>query len=78
MEIYEAREIARAVLRRHEAARPTDVMPDLHCAVAAEVYGVPLADVTPHQRSSVKHLLFDSLYGTGPQKLGDMKIGKRQ
>ncbi len=38
---------------------------DIHAATAAEVYGVPLADVTRQQRRNAKTINFGVLYGLG-------------
>ena len=36
---------------------------DIHARTAAEVYGVPLAEVTPQMRSSAKAVNFGIVYG---------------
>lgn len=38
---------------------------DVHCATAAEIYGVPLERVTKEQRASVKEINFGVMYGMG-------------
>ncbi len=42
---------------------------DIHASVAAEIFGTPLADVTPKQRAAAKTVNFATVYGQGPQNL---------
>lgn len=42
---------------------------DIHKATAAAVYGVPLAEVTPEQRSFAKRINFGLMYGMGAFRL---------
>jgi DNA polymerase-1 len=42
---------------------------DIHKAVAAEVFGKPLAQVTPQERQVAKTVNFGLVYGQGPQGL---------
>lgn len=38
-------------------------MDDIHTRTASEVFGVPLAEVTPEQRRSAKAINFQAIYG---------------
>jgi len=42
---------------------------DVHSAIASEVYGVPIAKVTPAQRASAKNCTFGLMYGRGAYSL---------
>ncbi|QQS42839.1 MAG: hypothetical protein IPM63_07865 [Acidobacteriota bacterium] len=42
---------------------------DFHASAAAQVFGVPVSDVTPDQRSFAKRLNFGVVYGIGAQRL---------
>ncbi|HET6864241.1 MAG TPA: DNA polymerase I, partial [Candidatus Saccharimonadales bacterium] len=42
---------------------------DIHAETAAEIYGIPVDEVTKAQRSSVKEVNFGILYGLGPHAL---------
>src|SRR2546423_1855532 len=50
---------------------------DLHCATAAQVFNVPLDQVTPDQRSTAKRLNFGVVYGIGAQRFA-MLTGMKQ
>ena len=52
---------------------------DIHRATAARVYGVPLADVTPEQRSHCKMVNFGIIYGISAFGLSQrLKITRRE
>ncbi len=50
---------------------------DIHARTAAEVFGVPLDEVTPNQRREAKVINFGIIYGMGPHKLSG-ELGIRQ
>ena len=52
---------------------------DIHAATAAKVFGVPIADVTPQQRSSAKAVNFGVIYGMSEYGLAkNLKIENYQ
>ena len=65
----------------HMAAEPTMTAAfnsgdDIHRSTAAQVFGVPAAEVTSHQRSAAKAVNFGIIYGQGAYSLAeDLDIG---
>ena len=65
----------------HMAAEPTmttafNTGEDIHRSTAAQVFGVPAAEVTSHQRSAAKAVNFGIIYGQGAYSLAeDLGIG---
>lgn len=52
---------------------------DIHAAVAAEVFGVPLVEVTPEMRRRAKTVNFGVIYGQTPFGLAkQLRIGKEE
>ncbi len=44
---------------------------DIHKRVAADIYGVPIEEVTPKMRSTAKHVIFGIVYGISGFGLGE-------
>jgi len=60
----------------HMAAEPTmtaafNTGEDIHRSTAAQVFGVPAAEVTPQQRSAAKAVNFGIIYGQGAYSLAE-------
>ena len=52
---------------------------DVHAATASELFGVPIASVTPSQRRSAKAINFGILYGMGAYRLArELKISRKE
>lgn len=52
---------------------------DIHTATAAAMYGIPMENVSKHQRFSAKAINFGIVFGMGPQKLaGRLKISVKE